>query len=209
MNALEARLIELNQLLLKLSDGELPNDTALCNARNVLSGAYYPDIDTGSGNDVVIINQGDNNESDCPTECPPGPEGPPGPPGPPGPIGETGEPGPQGPEGPPGPVGPPGNGCCSSTRVVSEDYTATVDDFYIGVDSTGPVSITLPDDCPNCGRIIIKAEMGPPLGNRKVTITTTGTATIDGLSSIVMQNPWESVTVICRDDNWYVVASYS
>lgn len=199
-----------------------PGEREMMHARQVLSGGYT--INTGPGNDTVVINQGDidNDEDDC--NCPPGPpgpqgetgetgetgpEGPPGPPGPPGSAGEVGEPGPQGPQGPPGPSGPAGNcGCQCSTTLVSEDYSATMDDYYIGVDSSGPTTITLPNDCTDCGEIIVKAEMGPPVGTRKVTIVPSGSSLIDGKPSIVLQNPWESVTLICRDNNWYIVAYY-
>jgi hypothetical protein len=47
--------------------------------------------------------------------------------------------------------------------------------------------------------------MGPPLGNRKITITTNDGSTIDGDASYVMEVPWESVHVFCRGGNWYIV----
>ena len=214
MNALEARLIELNDALLKLSDKrEVPNDALLEQARQVLSGgAYSPLIDTGPGNDTVIINQGDDN-GDC-KQCPPGPPGPqgePGPPGPPGPAGEAGGIGPPGPPGSEGPPGPPGNCSCQcSATLVSQDYTATVDDYYIGVNSLGPVTITLPADCRDCHEIIVKAEMGPPLGNRKITITAfdqgmTEGNTIDGKDEYIIEVPYQSVNLICRGGNWWII----
>jgi hypothetical protein len=208
MNALEARLIELNDALLKLSDRrEVPNDALLYQARQVLSGgAYMPPIDTGSGNDTVVINQGDNN--DC-NKCVPGPQGPPGEDGATGPIGppgQTGEPGPPGPPGATGPAGPPGECSYKCTSIlVSQDYTVEMDDYYIGVNSSGPVTITLPSDCTDCHQIIVKAEMGPPLGNRKVTIVAGNGSTIDGSADYVMEVPYESVTLLCRSGNWNIV----
>jgi hypothetical protein len=208
MNALEARLIELNDALLKLNDRrEVPNDALLQQARQVLSGgAYMPPIDTGPGNDTVIINQGDSN--DC-NKCVPGPQGPPGEDGATGPIGppgQTGEPGPPGPPGATGPAGPPGECSYKCTSIlVSQDYTAQMDDYYIGVNSSGPVTITLPSDCTDCHQIIVKAEMGPPLGNRKVTIVAGNSSTIDESADYVMEVPYESVTLLCRDSNWNIV----
>jgi len=207
---MERRLVELNEALLKLSSGEKPSPDLVQQAQRVLAGARL-DVDTGAGNDTVIINQ--NQDKDC--DCPPGP------PGPPGPSGATGEPGPQGPEGPPGPVGeqgpkgdtgpigPPGPpGECTyhcEAILVTEDYTADSDDCYIGVNSLGPVTVTLPADCSDSHQIIIKAEMGPPLGNRKVTVTTSDGSTIDGESEYVMEVPWQSVHLFCRDGNWFIV----
>jgi hypothetical protein len=80
-----------------------------------------------------------------------------------------------------------------------------VDDYYIGVDSTGPTTIQLPANISNCLQIIVKAEMGPPLGNRKVTITTTDGSTIDGNTSYVMTVPYESVEVLYRGGNWHKI----
>jgi hypothetical protein len=212
MDGLERRLIELNDALLKLSSGMGPSDPKLMEqARQVLSGAY---INTGPGNDTVIINKtihkGDGNGCE---EHPPGPQGEQGPPGPPGPQGEIGPPGESGPQGEPGPAGPPGPpgdcGCECKRILVTEDYTAQVDDHYIGVDSTGPVTITLPADCSDSCEIIVKAEMGPPLGNRKITIVPPDDGStiilIDGKASYVIETPYESVRLICRDDNWWII----
>ena len=248
MDGLERRLIELNEALLKLSSGEPVEDKMFQQARQSLSGAR---VNTGPGNDTVIINhQGDGNDCKCPPG-PPGPQGPQGEPGPPGPKGEPGEtgatgetgpqgpqgepgtsglpgpPGPQGEEGPsgpqgesglpgekgdrgePGPPGPPGPaGECScecSAILVSEDYIATMDDYYIGVNSDGPTTIALPSNCVDCHEIVIKAEMKPPLGNRKITIITTDGATIDNSNKYIIEVAYQSVRLICRGGNWWTI----
>lgn len=197
MDGLERRLIELNQALLSSMQGKPADENLIAQAQQFLAGAR---VDTGAGNDTIIINQGDNN--DC--KCPPGP---PGPPGPQGPAGETGAAGPQGEPGPIGPIGPPGECSCQCQAiVVSQDYTASLDDYYIGVNSTGPVTITLPADPTNCQQIVVKAEMGPPLGNRKITITTSDGSLIDGEEEYVMEVPWQSVKLITGgDDGWYII----
>jgi hypothetical protein len=211
MDSLERRLVELNEALLKLNAGERLDPKIFDQARQVLSGGTT--INTGPGDDTVIINKtinkGDGN--DC-NECVPGPQGPPGkdgepgPPGPPGADGQTGATGPQGEPGATGATGPAGECSCKcSTTLVSQDYTAQMDDYYIGVNSTGPVTVTLPSDCTDCQQIIVKAEMGPPLGIRKVTITTSDGGTIDGSTDYVMEVPYESVTLLCRGGNWNIV----
>ena len=208
MNSLERRLVELNEALLKLSAGERPTDEQLDHARKVLAGGFS--VNTGPGNDTVIvnktINKGDGNGC-TPTQ---GEQGPPGPPGPPGESGPPGEQGPPGEPGPPGPPGPSGECARYCKRIlVSEDYHAEVDDYYIGVVSTGPIIITLPADCDDSCEIIIKAEMGPPLGNRKITIFPPADGStiisIDGNEGIVLQEPYESVRLICRGGNWWII----
>lgn len=154
-----------------------------------------------------------------------GPTGPTGPtgsnglPGPTGPagsstgiIGPTGAPGDIGPTGPAGdlggtgPTGPVGNCSCKcNTVLVSADYQATSNDFYIGVNSTKPVTITLPSDCEDCCQLFIKAEMGSPLGNRKITVAASGNSDIDGSPTYVMEVPYQSIHIICRGGTWHIV----
>ena len=204
MNSLETRLIELNQALYKLYTlKEPPNKQLLEQAQTVLAGGS---IHTGPGNDTVIIN---NNDSDDCNPCPPGPPGPEGPPGPQGPEGPQGAAGPQGPPGPKGdtgPQGPPGEGSCDvATKLISANYTATANDCYIGVNSNGPVTVILPSECEDGKKIIVKAEMGPPLGNRKVTIATSDGSMIDNANDYIITVPYQSITVICRGgDRWIV-----
>jgi hypothetical protein len=206
MNSLERRLIELNEALLKLSEGQRPPQELMEQARQVLAGAS---INTGPGNDTVIINQGYKDDCKQGIPGPPGPQGPQGeqgPPGPEGPPGETGESGPPGPPGPIGPSGPPGECSCQFKRIlVSEDYNAEVDDYYIGVNSSGPVTITLPADAANTNEIIVKSEMEPPLGNRKITVVGDDGATIDGYSEYVIQVSYEKVRLIYRGDGWWKI----
>ena len=177
MNSLETRLIELNQALYKLyTYNELPNKQILEQAQTVLAGGS---IQTGPGNDTVIIN---NNDDDDDCECPPGP------------------PGPQGEQGPPGECS-----CECSTIVVSEDYEANGNDYYIGVNSQNAVTVTLPQNATDCRKIIVKAEMGPPLGNRKVTINTADGSLIDGANDYIITVHYGKLSVICRDGDWWII----
>lgn len=142
---------------------------------------------------------------------PPGPQGPAGPPGPPGTAGETGpqgEPGIQGPIGPPGPPGPSSE-CinCSDYILTEKDYSVKSTDYYIGVKTTKPSNIILPS-VPVEGKIyIIKLEMPQPVGNKKVTVKGNGKL-IDGQSSVVLENAYESITIIFRGDGWHVISWY-
>jgi hypothetical protein len=94
--------------------------------------------------------------------------------------------------------------CKRATKVISENYTAFESDYYIGVDSTKAVVVTLPST-PHAGtELIIKVEMKPPVGSRKVTIKTSDGSLIDGASSVVLQQSYEVVTLIYRN-NWYKI----
>lgn len=196
MDSLDRRLIELQGALLKLATGQPVSSELFQQAQRALSGITN-DLNLGPGNDTVIINNDNNGCEPCPT----GPTGPPGVSGATGATGAAGDG--TGATGATGATGPGGSQQCS-TRVVDSDYTATCDDYYVGVNSTDAVTITLPSECTDCCELVIKAEMGPPLGNRKVTVDA-GSSTIDGESTYVMSVPWESVRVICRDGNWYII----
>lgn len=97
-------------------------------------------------------------------------------------------------------------GC--NTILVGEDYESESSDCYIGVDSLGPVSISLPVDISNGHQIVIKAEMDAPMGNRKVTVNTRDGSKIDDASSITLTVPYSSVCLIYRGKNWHIISSY-
>jgi hypothetical protein len=201
MDSLERRLIELNEALLKLASGIPAQAELIQQAQKVLAGQSIG-LNLGPGNDTVIINQ--ENGGPCPPE--PGPTGPTGPEGDPGPTGPTGPAGDgSGDTGPTGPTGPTGFCAKCNAKLVSEDYQVQDGDYYVGVESDDPVTVTLPECDEDCTQIVIKAEMGPPLGNRKVTIVTISGATIDGQASYVMEVPYESVQLICRGGNWHII----
>lgn len=106
--------------------------------------------------------------------------------------------GPQGPEGPPGPEGPSGSLCLNKVTI-SDDYTTQDDDWFIGVKTEKPITITLN---PNSCYLIIKLEMGAPIGTRKVTIVSS--ENIDGNSNLILKNPYQSVVLI-KGSGWNII----
>lgn len=136
---------------------------------------------------------------------PAGPTGPTGPMGLLGPIGPRGLPGDTGATGATGATGPAGESSRCSAILVSDDYQATDSDNYIGVNANKPTTITLPVDPEDCTEITVKAEMGPPLGNRKITVTTIDGSTIDGASSYVIEVPYQCVRLLSRGGEWHIV----
>jgi hypothetical protein len=137
-----------------------------------------------------------------------GPQGERGEQGEKGDQGETGEQGIQGDRGPAGPCGPAGYcaGCRNNTISVGSTYRATNDDFYIGVDSNEPTTIYLPTEPVDGKIVVVKAEMRPPIGSRKITIKCLNEELIDGYGEYVIHTSNESVTVIYRAKNWYIIS---
>lgn len=118
--------------------------------------------------------------------------------------GVQGEPGPQGPEGPSGPPGP--SESVFATTLTGSTYRATNDDFYIGVDGDEPTTVYLPEK-PDDGKVIVvKAEMKPPIGTRKITVKGADGELIDGYVEYVIQVSHESVTVIYRGEEWHIIS---
>jgi hypothetical protein len=90
--------------------------------------------------------------------------------------------------------------------VVSKDYIATSGDYYIGVHSDAPVTIILSGNFEDSHKIIVKSEMRPPLGNRKITIKCDDDGLIDGSSEYVIQTSYDSVTILYRDNDWFIIS---
>lgn len=85
--------------------------------------------------------------------------------------------------------------CNSIRELLTALITENTVDYYVGVNSTEPVTITLPVNLTKCKQIIIKAEMAPPVGNRKVTIITEDGSLIEGNDSIILEKPYDTITI--------------
>lgn len=221
MDGLRRTLIEMNDLLTQSRRDARYND-------QMIQGQILR-INSDDGDDLTIINQNFGGIGNECNPCPPGATGytgsagytgsrgdigftgsagssSPGYTGSQGPDGSPGYTGSQGQLGPIGYTGSAGADAQQCTAIlVSQDYTVNVGDYYIGVNSDGSVTITLPGSPPDCIEFIIKAQMGPPLGNRKVTITTSDGSTIDGGTDYTLVIPYQSVNVISQGGNWWII----
>lgn len=137
---------------------------------------------------------------------PMGPQGDTGIEGPPGPQGEQGVEGPQGPQGvagQQGPAGPSGTmSCILPAKVITESYYIQPDDCYIGVLNTQSIEIYLPQNPPLGKMLIIKAQQ-KQIGNKKIYIVTQNGDKIDDGDEVVLQSPYESITLIFND-SWHI-----
>lgn len=147
--------------------------------------AYYPityNSIGGPGNDIIISSGGV------------------GPPGPPGPTGPQGPQGIQGPIGPVGPQGPPGTLIVPVTTV-EQNYTALSTDYFIGVITGAPYTITLPL-APDGTMYIVKDVLGDA-SNNPITIVTAGL--IDGSVSAIIDTNFGSLTFLFNNNAWSIV----
>lgn len=92
-------------------------------------------------------------------------------------------------------------------RTVTATATASASDYYIGTDSTaGAISIRLP----NAGTLsdgqayVIKDESGAASTNN-ITILASGSQTIDGQNSVVLESPFASLQLYCNGTNKYFI----
>ena len=134
---------------------------------------------------------------------PPGPQGEVGPAGPQGevgPAGPQGEVGPQGEAGPVGPQGPPGSLIVPVTTI-EDDYTVLPTDYFIGVVTGAPITVTLPAG-PDGTTYIVKDVLGDASTN-PITIVDAGL--IDGALTAVINTDFGSLTFIYNNGGWSIV----
>ena len=90
------------------------------------------------------------------------------------------------------------------TTLIKQDYTATLNDFYIGVDTETSATITLPE-CADGKQYVIKAEMKPPIGKRKVRIVSEDGSKFDGYSDHTLHVSHDALWVIRRGEQWHII----
>ena len=92
-------------------------------------------------------------------------------------------------------------------RNISSTITASVTDYYIGTDtSSGILSIRLPDaaNLLDGQTYVVKDEVGSANTNN-VTILASGSQTIDGQNSVVLESPFASIQLYCNGTNKYFI----
>lgn len=94
----------------------------------------------------------------------------------------------------------------STTYVTSSSYTITENDYYIGVNYAGAVTITLPSGVVEGTTYIVKDELGQASKgkNRYITILPSGSDLIDGRDRAILAFDYGSLTFVYRN-GWRVV----
>ena len=93
------------------------------------------------------------------------------------------------------------------TSVTSSSYTIRPQDYYIGVNYAGAVTITLPKADREGKIFVVKDELGEASKgtNRHITILPTGTDLIDGRNRAILAFNYGSLTFIWKGNSWRVV----
>lgn len=93
------------------------------------------------------------------------------------------------------------------TSVTTSSYTIKPQDYYIGVNYAGAVTITLPRADREGKIFIVKDELGEASKgtNRYITILPSGTDLIDGRDRAILAYDYGSLTFIWKGNSWRVI----
>jgi hypothetical protein len=93
------------------------------------------------------------------------------------------------------------------TSVTTSSYTVKPQDYYIGVNYAGAVTITLPNADREGKIFVIKDELGEASKgtNRYITVLPTGSDLIDGRDRAILAYDYGSLTFIWKSNSWRVI----
>lgn len=93
------------------------------------------------------------------------------------------------------------------TSVTASSYTIKLQDYYIGVNYAGAVTLTLPKADREGKKFVVKDELGQASKgtNRYITILPTGSDLIDGRDRAILAFDYGSLTFIWKGNSWRVV----
>ena len=98
-------------------------------------------------------------------------------------------------------------GLTFNRRLVTSTITASVNDYFIGVNSSGGAfEIRLqPANALESGQTLVVKDENGSANTNNVTILASGAQTIDGQNSIVLESPNASVQLYCDGVNKYFI----
>lgn len=84
-------------------------------------------------------------------------------------------------------------------------YAVTATDYFISCDSTlGVITIELPDSPTQYDRFVVKDRTGTALSNNITVTTVGGLVLIDGSTSYVFDEPYESIEVLFNGTSYEI-----
>ena len=98
-------------------------------------------------------------------------------------------------------------GLTLNRRLVTSTITASVNDYFIGINSSGgafEIRLLGASALDNGQMLVVKDENGST-GTNNVTIRASGSQTIDGKNSIVLESPNASVQLYCDGTSKYFI----
>jgi len=90
-------------------------------------------------------------------------------------------------------------GLSLNRRSVSTHVTASVTDYYLGIDSgAGAIEVKLLDaSLLNSGQTYVLKDEGGSANSNNITILASGSQTIDGQNTIVLMSPYAAISIYC------------
>ena len=98
-------------------------------------------------------------------------------------------------------------GLTLSRRETNSSITLSTTDYYIGVDTANnPVSLTLPGaQSLNNGQTYVVKDEGGAASTNNITIQASGSETIDGQNSVILESPYASIQLYCNGVNKFYI----
>lgn len=93
------------------------------------------------------------------------------------------------------------------TSITTSSYTIKPQDYYIGVNYAGAVTITLPKADREGKIFVVKDELGEASKgtNRYITVLPTGSDLIDGRDRAILAYDYGSLTFLWKSNSWRVI----
>jgi len=100
-----------------------------------------------------------------------------------------------------------GGGLTLNRRLINTTITASTTDYYIGVDSTNnAVELRLPPASGlGDGQTYVVKDEGGAAGSNNITVLASGSQTIDGQNSVILESPYASIQLYCNGSNKFYI----
>tara|TARA_R110002126_G_scaffold19921_8_gene74454 strand:+ start:647 stop:1399 length:753 start_codon:yes stop_codon:yes gene_type:complete len=100
-----------------------------------------------------------------------------------------------------------GGGLKLNRTAITATMTASATNYYIGIDtSLNPIAVRLPDaSALSNGQTYVMKDEGGVSNTNNITILASGSQTIDGQNTIVLESPYASIQLYCNGtDKFYI-----
>ena len=100
-----------------------------------------------------------------------------------------------------------GGGLKLNRTAITATMTASATNYYIGIDtSLNPIAVRLPDaSALSDGQTYVMKDEGGVSNTNNITILASGSQTIDGQNTIVLESPYASIQLYCNGtDKFYI-----